>query len=114
MRDPRLAALASILVRYSTRVSKGDVCVIQSTTSAEPLVQAVYEEVLRAEGLPIMQLSTQGAAASFYGLATDDQLEWIPQTATWAAENADVRIAIMADVNTRELSRTDPTEGAVI
>jgi aminopeptidase len=108
VRDSRVEALASILVRYSTKVSKGDVCVIQSTTSAEPLVQAVYEEVLKAGGLPIMQLSTEGAAASFYGLASDEQLDWIPPTATWAAENADVRIAIMADVNTRELSRSDP------
>jgi aminopeptidase len=108
VRDSRVEALASILVRYSTKVSKGDVCVIQSTTSAEPLVQAVYEEVLKAGGLPIMQLSTEGAAASFYGLASDEQLDWIPPTATWAAENADVRIAVMADVNTRELSRSDP------
>jgi aminopeptidase len=108
VRDARVEALASILVRYSTKVSKGDVCVIQSTTSAQPIVQAVYEEVLRAGGLPIMQLTTDGAAASFYGLASDEQLEWIPPTATWAAENADVRIAIMADVNTRELSRADP------
>jgi aminopeptidase len=108
VKDARVDALASILVRYSTKVSKGDVCVIQSTTSAEPIVQAVYEEVLRAGGLPIMQLTTDGAAASFYGLASDEQLEWIPPTATWAAENADVRIAIMADVNTRELSRADP------
>jgi aminopeptidase len=108
VRDARVDALASILVRYSTKVSKGDVCMIQSTTSAEPIVQAVYEQVLRAGGLPIMQLTTDGAAASFYGLASDEQLEWIPPTATWAAENADVRIAIMADVNTRELSRADP------
>jgi aminopeptidase len=108
VKDARVDALASILVRYSTKVSKGDVCVIQSTTSAEPIVQAVYEEVLRAGGLPIMQLTTDGASASFYGLASDEQLEWIPPTATWAAENADVRIAIMADVNTRELSRADP------
>ncbi len=108
MKDPRVEALAAILVRYSTHVAEGDVCVIQSTTSAEPLVQAVYEEVLRAGGRPIMQLTTQGAAASFYDLASDEQLEWIPPTATWAAENADVRIAIMSDVNTRELSRADP------
>jgi aminopeptidase len=108
VKDARVDALASILVRYSTKVSKGDVCVIQATTSAEPIVQAVYEEVLRAGGLPIMQLTTNGAGASFYGLASDEQLEWIPPTATWAAENADVRIAIMADVNTRELSRADP------
>ena len=52
MRDHRADALAQILVRYSTRVGKGDVCVIQSTTAAEVLVQAVYEEVLRAGGLP--------------------------------------------------------------
>ena len=43
MRDQRADALAQILVRYSTGVKKGDVCVIQSTTTAEPLVQAVYE-----------------------------------------------------------------------
>ena len=60
MRDQRAEALAQILVRYSTRVQKGDVCVIQSTTAAEVLVQAVYEEVLRAGGYPIIQLTTTG------------------------------------------------------
>jgi len=108
VRDQRADALAQILVRYSTRVAKGDVCVIQSTTTAEPLVQAVYEEVLRAGGLPIMQLATVGAPAAFYELASDQQLDWIPPTATWAAENADVRIAIMADANPRDLSQADP------
>ena len=110
MRDQRAEALAQILVRYSTRVGKGDVCVIQSTTAAEVLVQAVYEEVLRAGGLPIMQLSTDGAQAAFFELASDEQLDWIPPTSKWAAENADVRIAIMADVNTRALSRRRPGE----
>ena len=108
MKDQRADALAQILVRYSTRVATGDVCVIQSMTTAEPIVQAVYEEVLRAGGLPIMQIGTEGAAAAFYELASDEQLDWIPPTATWAAENADVRIAIMADANARDLSQADP------
>jgi aminopeptidase len=108
VRDQRADALAAILVRYSTEVRKGDVCVIQSTTNAEVLVQAVYEEILRAGGLPIMQLSTEGAAPAFYELAADHQLEWIPPTAQWVADNADVRIAIMADTNSRELSQVDP------
>ena len=112
MRDQRAEALAKILVRYSTRVEKGDVCVIQGTTTAEPLVQAVYEEVLRAGGLPVMQLTTDGAAAAFYDLASEDQLDWVAPTARWTAENADVRIAIMADANTRELSRADPRKQA--
>jgi aminopeptidase len=108
MRDARAEALARILVRYSTRVERGDVCVIQSTTGAEPLVQAVYEEVLRAGGLPLMQLTTEGAAAAFYELASDEQLDWVPPTARWAAENADVRIAVLADANTRALTGVDP------
>jgi aminopeptidase len=112
VRDQRAEALAQILVRYSTKVKKGDVCVIQGSTTAEPLVQAVYEEILRAGGLPIMQLSTEGAAPAFFELASDEQVDWIPPTAQWAAENADVRIAIMADANARELSQADPKKQA--
>jgi aminopeptidase len=108
MRDQRADALAQILVQYSTKVRKGDVCVIQSTTAAEPLVQAVYEEVLRAGGLPVMNITTSGAQAAFFELASDEQLDWIAPPARWAAENADVRIAVMADTNARELSRVDP------
>ena len=68
MRDQRADALAQILVRYSTRVEKGDVCFLQSTTTAEPLVQAVYEEILRAGGQPVMQLTTEGAMPAFLSL----------------------------------------------
>jgi aminopeptidase len=108
MRDQRADALAQILVRYSTAVQKGDVCVIQSTTAAEPLVNAVYEEVLRAGGHPIVNLSTEDAQASFFDLASDEQLDWLAPPALWAAENADVRIALMADTNVRALSQVDP------
>jgi aminopeptidase len=108
MRDQRAEALAQILVRYSTKVREGDVCVVQGTTTAEPLVQAIYEEVLRAGGLPILQMSTEEAMSAFYSLASDEQLDWVPPTSQWAVENADVRIAVMADANTRALSGADP------
>ncbi len=112
MRDQRADALAQILVHYSTKVKKGETCVVQSSTTAEPLAQAVYEEILRAGGYPIVQLSPEGAAAAFYELADDDQLEWIPPTAAWAVEQADVRIAILGDANTRDLSQVDPKKQA--
>jgi len=112
MRDQRVDALARILVRYSTRVKKGDVCSIASTTAAEPLVQAIYDEVLRAGGLPIMQLQTSGAQAAFYELAADEQLDWVPPTTEWSVENADVHISVMASLNTRELSDADPKKQA--
>ena len=112
MRDHRVDALAQILVRYSTKVKKGDVCSIAATSAAEPLVQAVYEEVLRAGGLPIMQLQTSGAQAAFYELASDEQLDWVPPTTEWTVENADVHISVMASLNTRELSDADPKKQA--
>ena len=112
MKDQRAEALAQILVRYSTKVGKGDTVVIQSTTPAEPLALAVYEEVLRAGGLPTVQLAPEGAAASFYDLASDEQLDWIPPPAMWTAEESDVRIGIMADSNARELSQADPKKQA--
>ena len=112
MRDQRAESLARILVRYSTKVRKGDVCVIQSSTAAEPLVQAVFEEVLRAGGLPVLQLTTQGSQPALFDLASDEQLDWVAPTARWAADSADVRIAVMADVNSRELSQADPAKQA--
>jgi aminopeptidase len=108
VKDPRIDALAQILVRYSTRVQPGDVTVIQSTTTAEPLVQAIYEEVLRAGGNPVFNLSPEGAQAAFFDHATDDQLDFVAPPLAWGYTDADVRIAVLAEANTRALTRTDP------
>jgi aminopeptidase len=112
VKDSRIEALAQILVRYSTKVQRGDVCIVQGTTTGEPLIQAVYEEVLRAGGLPVMQLTTEQGQAAFFELASDEQLDWVPPPAEWAAEQADVRIAVMAEANTRALSSVDPAKQA--
>jgi aminopeptidase len=108
VKDPRIDALAQILVRYSTRVQPGDVTVIQSTTTAEPLVQAIYEEVLRAGGNPVFNLSPEGAQAAFFDHASDDQLDFVAPPLAWGYTDADVRIAVLAEANTRALTRTDP------
>jgi aminopeptidase len=112
VKDQRAEALAQILVRYSTRVRRGDVCVVQGTTSGEPLVQAVYEEVLRAGGLPVLQLTTDAAQAAFLELGSEEQLDWTAPPARWAAEESNVRVAILADANTRALSQVDPARQA--
>jgi len=108
MIDPRVANLARILVGYSTKVGAGETCVIEGSTAAEPLVAAVYEEVLRAGGNPIVSLSFEGQSATYYREASDAQLDWVSPLSDWAAEQADCRIAIGADTNTRELSGVPP------
>ena len=108
MRDPRVTNLARILVEHSARVTDGDVCTIEGGSAAEPLLQAVYEQVLRAGGNPIVQMSMEEQQPAFFQHATEQQLEWVSPTSEWIVENADVRIAVMASQNTRALSQVAP------
>jgi aminopeptidase len=108
VRDPRVTNLARVLVQHSAAVREGDVCTIEGESAAEPLLQAVYEEVLRAGGNPIVQMAMEGQSAAYFEHASDDQLEWVSPLAEWAVENADVRIAVMASQNTRALSQVPP------
>jgi aminopeptidase len=108
MKDQRAIALARILVAYSCSVKEGDVCLIQGESAAEPLALAVYEEVLKAGGLPVVDLAMGGQAPAFFKHASDEQLEWVSPTTTWAAESVDVRFRLIADTNTRALSGVDP------
>jgi aminopeptidase len=112
MNDPRVTRLAEILVRYSTKVGEGDVCTIEGESAAEPLLQAIYEQVLKAAGNPIVHMAMAGQAAAYFEHSSDAQLEWISPVAEWVVENADVRIAVMASENTRALSRVPPERQA--
>ena len=108
MRDPRVDGLAKILVGYSTEVKEGEVVAIDGETAAAPLLLAVYEEVLKAGAHAILNVALEGQIASYFKHASDDQLEWISPFAEWMVDNADVRIAIGASTNTRELSGVAP------
>src|SRR4051812_17355088 len=78
MRDPRVQNLAKILVQYSTAVKKDDAVVIGGASSAEPLLLAIYEEVLQAGGNPIMQMAPEEAAASVFPFSPGDPPHWVP------------------------------------
>ena len=108
MRDPRAERLAKILVGYSTEVKEGEVVAIDGESAAEPLLLAVYEEVLKAGANPIVSVSLDGQAAAFYKHAGDAQLEWVSPVSEWLLDNVDVRIAVGASTNTRELSGVPP------
>ncbi len=108
MRDPRVERLAKILVGYSTEVKEGETVSIDGDGGAEPLLLAVYEEVLKAGAHPILNVALDGQAAVYYKHASDAQLDWVSPVSEWLLENVDVRIAIGASANTRELSAVPP------
>jgi aminopeptidase len=107
--DQRVTRLAQVLVHYSTAVSRGDLCVIEGESAAEPLLEALYEQVLRAGGHALVLMDPQRALNTFFEHASDEQLAWVSPAARWSAEQADVRIRVLAAVNPRELSQIDPS-----
>jgi aminopeptidase len=101
-------SLARILVGYSTQVKEGEIVAIDGESAAEPLLMAVYEEVLKAGGNPILNVALEGQSAAYFKHAGDVQLRWVSPVAEWMVEHVDVRIAIGASTNTRELSAVPP------
>lgn len=85
-----------MLVRHSAGLGQGDVCMVRADSAAEPLAQALYEEILRAGGLPMINLEMEGQEESLLRLASDEQLDWIPPPVSWATENGNVLMHLRA------------------
>lgn len=114
MNDPRIEKLASVLVNYSVEVKKGDLVVISSPPEAEPLVVALYKEILRAGGHPQIRMSPDIMAELLLKHGSDEQLCYVSPLSLHEVEKIDARIGIWAEVNTRALSNTDAAKHAML
>lgn len=112
MRDVRIDKLAHVLVNYSVAVRKGDLVRISGSTVALPLVRAIYREVLRAGGHPMLRLMDDQCADTFYAEAGPKQLTYLNPLAMKEVETIDATIGIWADANTKSMSRVDPARQA--
>lgn len=108
MRDQRLDRLAKVLVSYSTGVKPGQLVRISGDPVALPLLEAIYEEVLRAGGHPHLRCVPDSLQEVFYEIANDEQLRYVSPLAKYECEKIDVSIGVWAETNTKALSRVDP------
>ena len=109
MADPRIKKLASILVRHSARVKKGDVVLIAASTElAKPLVLEVFREVLKAGGHPLTSIGFEETSNIFFDTATKEQIAFFPKTRLFEAKNIDCFVNIRAAANKKALSNVEP------
>ncbi|MCK6562202.1 aminopeptidase [candidate division KSB1 bacterium] len=108
MSDSRLEKLAELLVNYSVSVRPGDRVVIQGGTPAEPLLLAVYAEVVKAGGHPLLLPELPEANELFYRHASEAQLQHVSAVEKLIRETFEVMIQIDAAPNTRALNQIDP------
>ncbi len=112
MMDPRLQRLADVLVRYSTRVKEGDLVNITAEDIAMPLVQAVYQAVLKAGGHPVWSAKSDTLRELMLEHGSDEQLRFLSPIDLHTIRTVDVNIGLWADTNTRAFSRIDPARMA--
>lgn len=108
MKDPRVAALADILVNYSVEVKEGDVVLITATELAQPLVEEVYVKILQNGAFPRLKVNLSTMLPLFFEHARDAHLDTLLDLDRDEYARADALINIKAPANVKELSGVDP------
>jgi aminopeptidase len=75
MTDPRIRALADILVNFSIKAKKGEKVLIQDTNLELDFVKAIVEAVHAAGALPFVSLRDKSLERALYSKATAEQFE---------------------------------------
>jgi len=114
MYDSRLDELARVLVRYSTRVKRGDIVRIRMPTVAEPLALAVYKEVILARGLPVVRLVPEECQELLVRHGSPPQLAYVSPFDLAEVQAVNVDIIAWASRNTRAMSNADPQKQAAV
>jgi aminopeptidase len=106
--DVHVEKMAKVIVDYCTEMKAKDKVLIQGTTLAVPLVEAVYKESIVKGAHPEIFLLTDNIQSIFYKYAQEHQLHYTSPFMTYYVENLDIIISIMADYNSKDLTNVNP------
>ncbi|MCS7062356.1 MAG: aminopeptidase [Anaerolineae bacterium] len=109
MYDPRFDKMAQVIVNYSIEVKPDQIVYVWSQGfAAQPLLLALYREILKAGGHAYLRADVPGAQEVFYRYARGPQLDFVSPVDKISVEQFDAYIRIGCETNTRRLSNTDP------
>ncbi len=100
--------LAKLAVNYAIRVKKGDRIYISGPTLAESLFQAMYVEILKAGGHPILIPYIEGFQELLYKYASEEQLLYLDDSSKLILSEYEGFVEILGDYNTHKLSLVNP------
>ena len=105
MRDIRIDKLASVLVNHSTKIQKGEKCLIEAFDIDNELVKALIEKVYEAGGIPFVQIRRNAITRSLINNAPDkSQIDFMTELDEFVMSKMDAYIGIRGGNNAYELS----------
>lgn len=113
MTDPRIEKWAEVLTGYCVDVQPGQSVAIGGGVAAEPLLRAVFAQVVERGGFPVLMPELSGLSSELIGNGNDDQLSYLTPYELFRNTEADCAITVIAETNTRNASGIDAARGAV-
>ncbi|MCB1079376.1 MAG: aminopeptidase, partial [Verrucomicrobiae bacterium] len=104
MRDPRIDQLARQLVRYSTRIKKGENVLIDAFDVPEEVPIALIREIRAVKAKPFVNIHQSRIAREMGMGATEDQYQTIARLGLEQMKEMHAYIAIRGSHNINELS----------
>jgi len=101
---------AQVLVDYCTDVKEGNLVIISAEAQAQPLVLAVYEEVLKRGANPIIRVRLDGQPEAFFKYANDKQIEFVDPFTKHEYDTVDKYISIGAPYNVKNMAKVPPAK----
>ena len=111
--DVRVRRWAETLTHFCLDVQPGDIVSINSTPLAEPLVEQVYRNVLRAGGHPLPMITLPSLSNALLEEGSDDQITWRSPVAGTLGREVDKRLNIAASPNPLALANITPQRQAL-
>ncbi len=109
--DCSLPILARVLVRYSTAVRPGEMVSLTGPSAAEPLLVALYREVLEAGANPVVQMTPAGCDELLCRHGNNAQLAFLNPLEIRELETVDVALHVLAAAETATI--VDPARLAL-
>ncbi|HEX8683103.1 MAG TPA: aminopeptidase [Ardenticatenaceae bacterium] len=106
--DVRIERMARVLANYSLGVQPGEWIVIRAQPVAEPLLKALYKEILTAGGHPQLVVEPPWQMHTFHLYGSDDQLDFVSPLEYLQVDRMDGYIEVLSENNIRALSNVSP------
>lgn len=112
MIDERISRLARLVVQYSLEVEKADLIGISAPSFAEPLINELTREILKAGGHPFTRVYFSRSSEIFYKHAQDHQLDYLNPLLLDMIDKLDGYIVVYSSENRKALTNVDPARQA--
>lgn len=108
MIEEKIKKYAKLLTNYSLQVKDGSEVLIQGEDVSLPLIKAVYQEVLKQGGHPLVITKFAEQEELFFRSASRQQLEYVSPFDEFLMKNIDCYLRILGHNNTKSLAGIDP------